>query len=105
MTDHKRSNMTNESRTGLKGMHFAMIACCVLMLVPIVGLLLAGGGQESSGLSLTATAPLLLCVGAHFVMHKMFGKNCHGKNKEAVDEQVSASGHETAGDIPLVKRG
>jgi hypothetical protein len=35
----------------------------------------------------------------------MFGKNCHGKNKEAVDEQVSASGHETAGDIPLVKRG
>jgi hypothetical protein len=63
-------------------MKYAMWACCAVMLLPIAAFMIAGGlaGGLTSGLYVFA--PLLLCVGAHVVMHRMMGKACHGATSE-----------------------
>lgn len=63
-------------------MKYAMWACCAVMLLPIAAFVMAGGfaGGLTSGLYIFA--PLLLCVGAHVVMHRMKGKSCHGTASE-----------------------
>lgn len=81
-------------------MKYAMWACCAVMLLPIAAFMMAGGlaGGLSSGLYVFA--PLLLCVGAHVVMHKMTGKSCHGttsgKNEKADIAPVHAGQNATA---------
>ncbi len=57
---------------------YGMWACCAIMLIPVAGFFLAGGAGAGMSQTLTAFAPLILCVGAHLVMHKMMGKSCHG---------------------------
>ena len=103
----KQENPTTpskQSRTGIKGMHIAMIACCMFMLIPVFGLVMAGSGRNGSGLNLTTLAPLLLCVGAHLLMHKMLGKSCHGKDKDNVEEQEAGRSEASVSDVPLIKR-
>jgi hypothetical protein len=38
-------------------------------------------------------APLVVCLGAHFAMHRVLGKSCHGDEKkntsEAADKHVA----------------
>lgn len=58
-------------------MHWGMMACCAVMLVPVLGYFLSGGGLSGLRSNALAFAPLVLCVGAHFVMHKLMGKSCH----------------------------
>ncbi len=58
-------------------MHWGMTACCALMLLPMAGYFIFGGTVYGLGSNALAFAPLVLCVGAHFVMHKMMGKSCH----------------------------
>lgn len=76
MTDH-------DKQAGQSGrmMHWGMMACCAVMLLPIVGYFLGGGTLSGLASNTAAFAPLLLCVGAHLVMHKMMGKSCHGHGK------------------------
>ena len=57
---------------------YGMWACCTIMLIPVAGFLLAGGAGAGVPQAFTAFAPLLLCVGAHLVMHKMMVRSCHG---------------------------
>ncbi|WP_238367857.1 DUF2933 domain-containing protein [Mesobacterium pallidum] len=71
-------------------MHYGMMACCAVMLLPIVGYLIAGGSLAGLWGNAAAFAPLLLCVGAHFVMHKAMGKSCNDRRTAA----------ETAEDFP-----
>ena len=59
------------------------------MLIPVAGFFLAGGAGAGISQTLTAFAPLLLCVGAHLVMHKVMGKSCHG-GEEAKKSSKSA---------------
>ena len=79
-----------EKHSGL--MRYGMMLCCAVMLLP-VGLFFVGGGALS-GLSANAGLflPLALCLGMHFVIHRMMGKSCHGEkhdeNKEI--EQLGA---------------
>jgi len=70
-----------------KLMKYGMWICCAVMVLPIMAYLVAGGISGASG-GLFAFAPLLLCVGAHLVMHRMMGKSCHGsaRKKGAGDE-------------------
>lgn len=62
---------------------FAMMACCVIMVVPIVVLFAAGGQISTVGDGLAVLAPLAVCVGAHMFMHKFLGKSCHDEAKDA----------------------
>ncbi|KPN62772.1 Protein of unknown function [Aliiroseovarius crassostreae] len=77
--------MSEKKMTGSghsKLMHYGMMACCAIMFLPIVGYLIAGGTIGGLWGNSIAFLPLLLCVGAHFVMHKMMGKSCHGASKK-----------------------
>lgn len=77
------SNKSNQNRLGhSKLMHYGMMICCTVMLLPIAWFLVAGGSLSGLWSNAAFFAPLLLCVGAHFVMHKMMGKSCHGASEE-----------------------
>ncbi|UWP93906.1 DUF2933 domain-containing protein (plasmid) [Aliiroseovarius crassostreae] len=77
------SEKTNAIGSGQsKLMHYGMMACCAIMLLPIAGYFVAGGTLGGLWSNSTAFLPLLLCVGAHFVMHKMMGKSCHGGSRK-----------------------
>lgn len=64
-----------------KLMKYGMWICCAVMVLPIMAYLAAGGVSGASE-GFFAFAPLLLCVGAHLVMHRMMGKSCHGSARE-----------------------
>ncbi len=59
-----------------------MMACCAVMVAG-TGFLIAGvpAGQSLADTLLLA-APMLGCVGMHFVMHKFMGKSCHAPSKQ-----------------------
>lgn len=87
--------------TADKLMHYGMMVCCVGMLLPVAGFFLAGGTLVGIWSNVGAFAPLLLCVGAHLVMHKFTGKSCHSEQaKDTVKEtpEVKPSA------IPVVAR-
>lgn len=71
-----------------KLMKYGMIACCSIMLLPVAGFFIAGGTIGGLWSNSAAFLPILICVGAHFVMHKVMGKSCHSDKKD--DEQVKA---------------
>lgn len=77
-----------------KLMKYGMWACCAVMLLPVVAYLVAGGASSGAG-GLATFAPLLLCVGAHVLMHRFMGKSCHGKAREE-DERDEAPGARAA---------
>ncbi|MDF0603402.1 DUF2933 domain-containing protein [Psychromarinibacter sp. C21-152] len=47
------------------------------MLVPVGAFFVAGGSVSGLWANAGVFAPLMLCVGAHVIMHKMMGKSCH----------------------------
>lgn len=63
-----------------------MAVCCFIMIAPIAVVLLAGGGIASITNNLGLLAPLALCLGMHFVMHRMMGRSCH----DASDQEENA---------------
>lgn len=81
MDDEKAAGSGSE-----KLMKYGMWACCAVMLLPIIAYVAAGRTSGVSG-SLITFAPLLLCVGAHLVMHRYMGKSCHGKPRDAENRQ------------------
>ena len=70
-----------------KLMHYGMMACCAVMLLPVAGYFVAGGRVAGLLTNTGVFAPILLCVGAHFVMHKMMGKSCHGQSEDQAETQ------------------
>nr|WP_254448067.1 DUF2933 domain-containing protein [Ruegeria arenilitoris] len=44
---------------------------------------IAGGTVGGLSDSLGLFAPLILCLGAHFFMHKAMGKSCHSNKSES----------------------
>lgn len=62
-----------------------MLLCCVAMVVGFFAILGKGGS------TLSALAPLAICLGLHLVMHKMMGKSCHGSEhkKESAEEAMA----------------
>jgi hypothetical protein len=71
-----------QSGTSNNLMKYGMWACCAVMFVPIAVYFAASGQTEGISSNIAAFAPLLLCVGAHFVMHRLMGKSCHGTSKD-----------------------
>lgn len=74
-----------------KLMKYGMWACCAVMLLPVAGYFAAGGFSAGAGNSIAAFAPLLLCVGAHFVMHRFMGKSCHQTTAKDKDTATAES--------------
>lgn len=110
MSDQNDTKPTAQSQSGSKPMHLAMLACCVVMFIPIVGFFLAGGAFGGAGYNLFTFAPLLLCVGVHFVMHKVMGKSCHKSDSGADDSVADNETHdivirEVSSAVPQVRRG
>lgn len=62
-------------------MKSGMLACCVVMFLPIAVYFAAGGTLAGVTGNLAAFAPLLLCAGTHLLMFKLMGKSCHGTAK------------------------
>ena len=77
---------TNRSKSGNALMKYGMWACCALMLLPVMWYFMAGGADGGLAQKIVALAPLLLCVGAHFLMHRVAGKSCHGESGDAKTE-------------------
>lgn len=77
---------TNDKTAGQAGsdkiMKYGMWACCAVMLLPLGAFLVSGGASGGAG-GLATLAPIVLCVGAHLVMHRFMGKSCHGKAEDA----------------------
>ncbi|MCX8951883.1 DUF2933 domain-containing protein [Ruegeria sp. NA] len=69
--------------TGGKIMKWGMMSCCIVMVTPIALYFIAGGMVGGLSDSLSLFAPLILCVGAHFLLHKAMGKSCHSTNSES----------------------
>ena len=90
------SDDTNRTKFGNALMKYGMWACCALMLLPVVWYFGAGGADGGLRQKIVAFTPILLCVGAHFLMFKMMGKSCHG---------ASDDGKTTDGRIADARRG
>lgn len=74
-------------------MKYAMWACCAVMLLPIAAFVMAGGLAGGSSSWLYVISPLLLCAGAHVIMHRMMGKSCHGTASENGAQTDDAPAH------------
>ncbi|MCF3595048.1 DUF2933 domain-containing protein [Rhodobacteraceae bacterium LMO-12] len=72
----------SQSGTPANLMKYGMWACCAVMFVPIAIYFAAGGLSAGVTSNIFVFAPLLLCVGAHFVMHRFMGKSCHNTSKD-----------------------
>lgn len=82
--------MMHVHRTGKPGrdrlVRYGMMACCVVMLIPVAAFFVAGGTVYGLWADAGIFAPLALCAGAHLVMHRMMGKSCHGATHSDTEE-------------------
>lgn len=85
MKDNQTDDAPQAATPGTGGniMKWGMMACCIVMVLPIVFYFMAGGTVGGLSDSLGLFAPLILCVGAHFLLHKAMGKSCHSTKSEA----------------------
>lgn len=84
-----------------KVMKFGMIACCAVMVLPIVAFFAAGGALGGVTGNIAAFAPLALCLGAHVLMFKLMGKSCHSSDKTAEEEAEPQVVVDRPTDIPV----
>ena len=69
--------------TTSKSLHFGMLACCAIMMVPLAVYFARGGTISGLKDSLGVIAPLLICIGAHGAMYLVMGRTCHETDNEA----------------------
>ncbi|KRS12230.1 DUF2933 domain-containing protein [Roseovarius indicus] len=95
----KNTERPDSHETTGRLMKYGMWACCAIMLAPIVLYLAAGGLSSDLTSNAILFAPLVVCLGAHFVMHRVMGKSCHGDEKKSTSEAAekqAASGRTVA---------
>lgn len=80
-----------------------MVICCIAM---IAGAYLIFRGSSSFG-SFEILLPLVICVGMHFVMHKMMGGDGHktrnDEENNGAQEQVSSNLNQSPKHVPSAK--
>ena len=64
------------------GLSVYMLLCCAAMFGCFALFVLFASAEQSLGQTLLSAAPLLACLGAHLVMHRIFGKSCHAKDED-----------------------
>ena len=96
----QNQNSQAEPQSGRSGMHWITWVCCAAMLFPLVIFIANGGSFESTGALLTAIAPIGLCVGAHFLLHRLLGQSCAGHRATKNDrEGLASDAGEADGDV------
>lgn len=81
------SDTQSQKSTGTsKVMHYGMMVCCAVMLLPVAAFFVAGGTIAGLWTNVGLFAPIVLCIGAHVLMFKMMGKSCHGSKDERANE-------------------
>lgn len=100
----EKTESPQPSRKQRGGVHFAMMACCALMLVPLAYFVLSGGVLRLDATGLSTLAPIVLCVGAHLLMFKFMGKSCHGTDDQTDQNRQTESVRISSSDIPNVER-
>jgi len=55
-----------------KSTRLIMAICCLVMLVPVLGLLASGLPFSNVGTYVSAAVPMGLCVAGHFMLHRTF---------------------------------
>ncbi len=84
------SNIDDQkSNASSKLMHYGMMVCCAVMLLPVAAFFLAGGSIAGLWSNVGLFAPIVLCIGAHVVMFKVMGKSCHGSKDEEVQDNAA----------------
>ncbi len=76
---------------GHAGMHWMMWICCAVMLLPIVLFIANGGTLESPRAIVSALLPVGLCLGMHFLVHRLIGHSC-GQNKQDTKGELPERG-------------
>ena len=71
-------------------MKHAMWICCAVMLAPLGLYFVQGGTVAGLSSTLGLFAPLVLCVGMHFVLHRVMGRSCHGSGGETAPKLEEA---------------
>lgn len=91
----------------MTGMKLGMMACCAVMVIPLVGYFAIGGSVASGG-ALNAALPLIACVALHGAMFLFMGKSCHSDKTQDTSKQAvvirSDATSEDAHRIPMVQR-
>lgn len=99
--DLELSDASQGQKPGNRFAKLGMVACCIIMMVPIVLVLLSGASIRAVFSNAGLILPLVLCLGMHFVMHRMMGRSCHGDN--AKDAEATREPEDFAA-IPLPVR-
>ena len=62
-------------------MGWLMMVCCIAMALGVAGIFLLASQEESWPSKLMLAVPLLACVGAHFLLHRLNGgHSCESSN-------------------------
>ena len=77
-----------KSAASSKLMHYGMMACCAVMLLPVMAFFVAGGTVAGLWGNYGLFILLAFGLGAHVVMFKVMGKSCHGSKKEQAHENT-----------------
>lgn len=76
-------------------MKLGMLACCVVMLVPVVVSFVIGGSVPFLGDGVTAFLPILGCLAIHGAMFAVLGRSCRDAGTR--DDEASTN-------VPVVRR-
>ncbi len=83
-------NKQPAAHSGRSGMHWMMWVCCTVMVLPLVFYFANGGSFENPRALLTAVLPIGLCVGAHFLLHRLVGQSCALHQSKENEKGVAA---------------
>jgi len=62
--------------------HAMMWLCCFVMALPLAYFVMTNWENAGFWQLLLQASPLILCVGAHFILHKFMGKSCHSSHEK-----------------------
>lgn len=82
-TDAKTKSTSNSRSENLKllsGHNLFMAACCAAMIAGTGIYVAFAPADQSFAQKMLLAAPLLGCVGMHFVLHRLMGKPCHSSS-------------------------
>ena len=68
--------------------HAMMWLCCIVMIIPLFSFLLFSSSDFDVVELAIQAIPLLLCVGAHMVLHKFMGKSCESETQSSKNKDV-----------------
>lgn len=81
-------------------MKLGMMACCAVTLLPLGAFLVAGGTLGGLPSSVWLLLPIVLCLGMHFLLHRVMGRSCNENTTEIVT--VHDDGGAVGASVPKV---